>query len=302
MQSIDITEVLSRSIRNRTLFLSMFAPIILVGFASFLDRTFIADTVLLRNDYDASQSVSGGLFQNLQGFADVAGLDLGGQSQKSIAHTKMLTSKHFVLHFIEKHGLAKEVMPNRWNAELKEWNPESGIRWFKYTQPIDSVESNNSALANAPSANLLYEEFMKEHLSVREDKFGVISISVTWHDPILAANICNTFVRDANEYIRDIDVRNLNLNLRELEKQYNSARIEQLKGLISSLMAEQIKNIALAKSQPEYAFIVIDAALPSFKINTPSFVGIFIVSGILGFLIVLAISFMLIARSKNNHE
>ena len=299
MYSVDLIAVLAHSFRNRSILSVVVVPIVILGLSLFIDQTYISETVTLRNDSDSSQNIAMGLVRNLQSSLGFTGIGLAANSQQGIAHSKTLTSRRFVGHFIKKNHLAKKLFPDRWDEETQSWISKSRI-WIFNDPDFPSRTTGRGALVDhAPTANKLYEKFMQKHLSVREDKLGVITVSLVWDDPNLAARICNDFVEEANQFIRNIDVAALRLNLAQLEQQYQLARIEQLKGLISTLMAEQIKNIALAMSQPEYAFKVIDPALPNYEIHTPNYAGVFIASVILMLLIVVAINYVLLARSES---
>lgn len=300
MHSIDLIEVLIKSYRNRSILAVLIIPLIILGISLLFERTYRAETMVLRNEFNSAQDVAPGFLRNIESIVGAGSLGLGGHSQKSIAHIKTLTSKHFILHFIQELELAKEIFPDRWNEDEKRWKSKSPLPIFKLFVPEGNGATARSDGSPAPLK--LYERFMGEHLSVKEDELGAMTISVTWSNPSGAARLCNAFVKEANRYIRNIDIISLQANLTQLEGQYESARIEELRVLISNLMAEQIKNVALAKSQPEYAFKVIDPALPDYSIHSPNYVGILFSALILVLIVVIIANYLSMARSSGFEE
>lgn len=90
------------------------------------------------------------------------------------------------------------------------------------------------------------------------NNFEIITFSFRHESPETAYNFLSWIIKDANNYIKDIDVEKA-LNSMEFYKDslFQSRNIE-LQKLISALVQKEIQTIALSKQSENFAFDIID--------------------------------------------
>jgi len=106
-------------------------------------------------------------------------------------------------------------------------------------------------------------ETLKKFLIVTEDKAnGLITVSFDWTDPATAARWANSFVARANETIRTKAIDDANRNIEYLNQQLAHTSVVELQKVMYNLIEEQTKALMLARGRVEYAFTVVDPAVP----------------------------------------
>ena len=111
---------------------------------------------------------------------------------------------------------------------------------------------------------------------------GTTTVSIEWPDPDVAATWANAYIALANETIRNRELRTANSNIEYLKQQLAGTSIVGLEQALSSLLEVEIQKQMLAKLSTEFAFTVVDAAVPPEKRTRPRRALIVILGGILG--------------------
>jgi len=105
--------------------------------------------------------------------------------------------------------------------------------------------------------------FQRNLLVIRRDtRKEVTTISIEWRNPQVAATWANGFVALANELIRTRALEESKRNVAYLEAQAEHTNDVDLRRVLYSLIQNETKNLMLANERPEYAFRVVDAAVP----------------------------------------
>jgi uncharacterized protein involved in exopolysaccharide biosynthesis len=106
--------------------------------------------------------------------------------------------------------------------------------------------------------------------AVSEDKkTGFVTVAATWNDPKVAARWANDLVALANDYMREKAVREASANVAYLRGQIESTTSIAMKKELYTLLQNEIKNEMLAAGTREFAFKIIDPALPPEKQTWP---------------------------------
>ena len=236
--------------RGRRLILSIAAgTAVLAGVAAMLMTPVYRSQVLMA---PAAEDATGRGLSALAGqFADVAalaGINLGGGSStaESIA---TLRSRSFTDGFIREHGLMPVLFPEEWDQAGQ-------------TSQVPSGE--------APTMEDAYRLFDSIR-NVDEDlQTGLVTVTVDWSDPKLAAKWANGLVQDVNELLRTRAIRDSRRNLEFLNKELQTVDQIEVRTAIYGLIEAEMKNAMFANAKSEYAFKVIDPAVIAEKKDRPN--------------------------------
>lgn len=186
----------------------------------------------------------GSVVSQFGGVASLAGLALpgtGGAKAESIA---TLQSEALTERYIRDNQLLPELFGSYWNTQSQSW---------KTTDPekIPTLWKGN-------------RYFSKHVRTVYENpKSGLVTMTIKWTDPKLAARWANGLVKLTNDYLRDKTIAESERDIAYLTGEANKTNIVELRNAIYALMESQIKKEMVARGSEEYALKVIDpAAIP----------------------------------------
>ncbi len=161
----------------------------------------------------------------------LAGLNLNGGSAEAQTAEAVLESRHLVEEFIRRNELLPQF--NR--------NP---------TKP--------------PTLWSAVREFRETVLTIRNDtRKGVTIIAIEWKDPVTAARWANQFVALGNEIIRVRALDESNRNIAYMNKQLEQTNVLELRHVMYNIIENETKTLMLANGRLEYAFQVVDPAVPA---------------------------------------
>lgn len=194
-------------------------------------------TMISANRGDANLDIGG----SLQGLAGLAQIDLssivggGGVKQEALA---ILKSRGFVSRFIKQ----KNLMPVLFDKEdFAVRNPEK-----------------------IPTLQDAYEEFSEDILDIREDIVEkTIRLRIYWKDPTAGADWANSLVAEINSHMRKDTIEETRKSIAYLEQVLPNTEIIQVQQAIYKLIQTQIHKGMLAETREDYAFKVIDPAVPA---------------------------------------
>jgi uncharacterized protein involved in exopolysaccharide biosynthesis len=198
----------------------------------------------------------------LGGIASLVGIGLtaadGGASQEAAA---VLDSRHLAEEFIKRNGLLPELLRN---------------------------------VKRRPSLWWAVKAFREGVLTVRKDqRKGLTTVAIEWTDPATAARWANGYVALANELIRARALDDANRNIKYLNDQIARTNVVELRKIMYDIIENETKNLMLANGRIEYAFEVVDPAVPpEFKVR-PHRTLIVLVGLALGLLVATAAAFIL---------
>jgi len=249
----------------RNVFLSSIIVPSLVGLIYALVATslFRADVVIISNQEEGESLVN--LSKQYSTLASIAGVNVGsaGVVDKTDRSLAILTSRSFLEEFVQKQDLRKKLFPKAWNQEKNKWD------------------------GGEPTAAQTYELLISNIVDVDVDRrTNLITLSVIWNDPILAADWANQIIKDLNKKIREQEVKEYQKSINFIQEQLNnSTSSASLETVMFNLIEELTKKIMIANVREEYAFKIIDPAVVPEKKYAPSKRNIVIISFIVGLFI-----------------
>jgi uncharacterized protein involved in exopolysaccharide biosynthesis len=200
----------------------------------------------------------GSLTGELGGLASIAGLDLGDTGENR-EYQAVLQSRHLIEEFVRRNDLVPQMLHG---SKL----PQN--LWFAC------------------------ELFRKNVVLVTEDKLkGVTTVSIEWTDPVTAARWANGFVGLANELIRNRAIDNASRNVDYLNKQSSQTTELGVQRAIFNLIESQMKTLMLANGRIEYAFTIVDPAVPAELRTRPKRTLIVLTGGVIGLLLGAIVAF-----------
>jgi uncharacterized protein involved in exopolysaccharide biosynthesis len=232
----------------------------------------LAASLLIEKKYEASVVVSvfsddagvgrggalGSLVSQFGGFASAAGISLSGSDRKNES-LAILQSEALTTEFIRQNDLIPVLYADDWDASAGRWTTRK-----------------------APTLWKASERFRKKIRSVSTNtKTGLSTLTVSWSDPETAAKWANGLVAMGNEVIRARAIREAERNVAYLESQMKKTNVVAVHNAISGLLEDEFKKIMFAQGSSEYAFKVIDPAVPPERAAFPKPV-FFTAAGIMG--------------------
>ena len=161
-----------------------------------------------------------------------------GQNGVQLEALPILKSRQFLTRFIQD----RELMPVLF-----------GSAHFERDDPED-----------IPTLHDAYLKFSKTILSIEEDrKTKVLRLKIHWTDPILAADWANSLITQVNFDIRQRVIADSNRSIQYLNRELLNTSIMQIKQSIYRLIESQTHAIMLAETRSDYAFRIIDPAVPA---------------------------------------
>lgn len=106
--------------------------------------------------------------------------------------------------------------------------------------------------------------FQNNILTVSYDNRSTLMVvSITWSDRRRAAELANSYVAFANEALRQRTIKAARERIEFLDAAAKEAATVDLRQAIYQLVQEQVNAEMLAATKPEYAFVVVDPAVPA---------------------------------------
>jgi len=167
------------------------------------------------------------------GLASMAGVSVGGGGGKSSTALAVLKSRNFTTEFISEEKLL----------------------------PILFDDSKDT-----PTLWKAFELFDKDVRNVSEDKKNaLVTMSIEWKDPALAAKWANELVKRLNRFQREAAIAEADKNIAFLKKELEKTSLVDMRQAIYRLIEAQTKSAMIANVRDEFAFKIIDPAVPPEK-------------------------------------
>jgi len=230
--------------RRRLVVLSVVAAFLLGGaaIAWLKSPVYRASVVMIPRQSDDQGGAFSALLGQVGGLGSLAGLvGLGASDGKdSLA---LLKSRAFFESFAHERNLLPLLFPTLWDDKAGSW---------KSSLSPDEVPTYGDA----------WELFNTRIRTLTQDqKTGIVTMSINWKDPEVAADWANDLATRANERLRQRAIEDSTASLRQLQAQLDRTSVVELQQSIYRLMEIEIKKEVLAKSRRDYAFSVIDPAV-----------------------------------------
>ena len=269
-QDIDLSNLAQNILRDwkRILGITFFISVISIVYALSLDNIYRAEATLLPIENNATSGSN--FLRSFQPLSSITGVNLTS-SNDTKTFIAMLESRKLTKEYIEVNNLLPILFRKDWDEVKQSWRVD-------------------------PEPDLMdgYEEFNDLRSVVSDRQTALVTFSIEWTDPSLAARWANGFIKMANEQFaeekRDESLRSIDYLNQELKATSNIV----MKNIIINLIEEQKREIMFSKVRKDFAFKVLDpAVVPKTKIK-PARSNLVILLTILGF--TLAVSFSVVIK------
>ena len=209
-----------------------------VVYALLSPEVFRAET-LLAPAQDEKSGASSAIGQ-FGGLATMAGISIPSDSNiEQVIAT--LESRKFLKFFIDKNKLLPVLFEGAWDPENQSWIVES-----EEDKPTDQKAI----------------EFFKTILSVDEDKkSGLITLSISWKDPTVAAKWANDLVKQLNELLRQKAITDSRKRVGYLEQELAKTTLQDMRTVLYNILESEKQKAMLANVNEDFALVVIDPAV-----------------------------------------
>jgi uncharacterized protein involved in exopolysaccharide biosynthesis len=244
-QGLGLAELIAAVIARRWL---------LVGVVVIFTAAFTAAAFIITPTYEAAvvlipantERTSQGLMDaagQLGGIASLVGLSLGSRGGGTDEALAVLRSRQFTEAFIKSRDLMPELYPKKWDAQRKQWNV-----------PAESQ----------PTLARAYKYFDKKIRIVTQDKkTTLVTLKIIWRDREEAADWANDLAARLNQEIRTRAMQKADLAVGFLDHELQATTTVVTRDAIGRLMEGEVKQRMLANVTQEYAFRVVDRAMPA---------------------------------------
>ena len=254
---------------------SFFAAVLAAG-ATYLIRPVFRAEVLVVPVSEQTNALRGFAAQ-FSGLAELAGVNLAGGGNSRAAAIATLKSRSLTESFILEHNLLPILFANEWDAVHNRWK--------------------TSDAKQNPTAWDGYELVDKRIRKIEIDrKSGLVALAIEWYDPETAAQWANELVYRANSRLQQETIEEGKKTIKYLEQQLTKATSIEVRQALYSVIEMETKNIAVAHAREEFAFKVVDPAVPPRKRIRPKRTQITLLGLTLGFLGASAIAVVLRRR------
>jgi uncharacterized protein involved in exopolysaccharide biosynthesis len=206
-------------------------------------------TLQMRNIYRAqaliapvtqSQGGGGSLANSIGGIAALAGIDIGDTGTRKAEYLATLTSASLAREFIKDQDMLPLLYPKRWDAANHAW--KNGKPPFM-DEAVKKL-SNNVLIIT------------ENHTT------SIVTVNGEWYSPELAARWANRIIEMANDRLRLSAQLKANRSIEYLNQELAKTNVEEMRVAIFHLVEDQLKDSMLANVQREYAYQIVDPALP----------------------------------------
>lgn len=247
-----------------------------------------AEVLLAPNAEEQSSGGFSSIAGQFSGFASMAGVNLS-RSRDTATTIAILHSRKFLTPFLTEDQTLKTLFKGQWDENSKQW----------------TVSNSRRGSDNRPTDLEAYEKFTRGCLSVVENKkTGLVRISIQFTDPIIAAEWANKLVSNLNEHMRTSAQAASENNLSYLNKQLQTTKILEIREALYSLIESETQTAMLANAKEEFAFKIIDPAIPPERRYKPNRMLIVVafgfIGGFLGIILCFILHFIKTAKSRTH--
>jgi len=212
------------------------------------EATTLLEPVLNRADNQRA-GVLGSLASELGGVAALAGLSMSADTAKAES-LAVLQSEELTEAYIAKNNLLPVLYDDKWDAVRKVW---------KVTDP--------KKVPTLWKANRLFDRSIRKVTT--SPKTGLVTMMITWTDPVLAARWANEMVKLTNDELRSKVIAESERNIAYLQDEAAKTNEVEVRRAIYQLMQTEINKAMLARGSEEYALKVLDPAVKAEQASSP---------------------------------
>lgn len=272
---LNIGEMLAELWSRRLLLIitTLSAGVIAAVISLFLQPTYRAVVLLAPPEKTSESGGLAALAGQFSGLADLAGVNLQGgvDVDQSIA---LLTSRQFTDQFMANSHVLQTMYPKLWDSSTNQWKKSadshvSPFAWIAGKLSTPGPASVSASTSGGPSPWLAFKKFDALRKIVKDRKTALITLTVDWGDPVVAARWANELVSQLNQHARDRAIEEANRSLEYLNNELSNTRLVEVQQTIYKLIEREMRTKVSANVHEEYAFRVLDPAIPPEQRESP---------------------------------
>lgn len=214
---------------------------------------------------DKSKGGFSGVSGQLGGLASLAGINLGGSSEKSLQQIKELVrSRAFLQAFIERHNLTVNLIAVvGWDKNKNKliYDPTlydaDNSKWIRTPPPGKTI---------IPTSWEAYPRLLRNIYVDALTKKNLLKLSVDNYSPHIAKQWVEWLLEDINSLYRERSKKEANNSISFLQKAFEQTSLTEIRSMLSSLLEDQMKTSMLSEVRQEYALETLSpAVLPEDK-------------------------------------
>lgn len=253
---MDLLDVLTLIWRGRwsVIASALIAVLVAAGYGALAKEWYRAEVVVVRADKQQLPSLG-----QLGGLAALAGVNLeAGADPLAMV---VLNSREMIREFIEDNDLVHVIFADRWDAAAGSWKAGEVI-----PEVADAVE------------------YFRRHIRevIEDARTGEIRIGIRWTSPGQAAEWANRYVEMVNSKLRVRALEEGTRNVGYLLEQIAASDMPALQQALGRAVEAEMQKVMLARGGSEYAFVVVDRAVPPRLRESPRLVLLLLVGLIAG--------------------
>ena len=226
---------------RRWIFIS--TVIFLTGFlvtALVMQPVYRAQTILspASKERGGLSSLAGTALGSLGGLASLAGVNLESGGSLTDEALAVLKSRQFSESFLLRHGLIQDLYAEQWNKSTGRW------------------------IGAPPSLAKAVRRLNEIRAATVDKNSGLVTLQIDYSDPTKAADWANYLVTELNTVMRARAITQTDAAIAYLKSELKTTDAIDTKASINRLIEAQMNQRMIANISPEFAFRVIDKAMP----------------------------------------
>ena len=208
-----------------------------VAYALNVPEVFKAETLLAIAQDEKSHSSSA--LGQIGGLAAMAGVTIPANTNiERVLAT--LETRVFLKKFVQDKNLLPLIFEEFWDIASSSWKLPAEHDAFIAEDAISPLQ---------------------EAIEVGQDKSGLITLSIYWEDPKVAAQWANELVKQLNEQLRQQAIADSQKRVGYLEQELAKTTLQGMRGVLYNLLESEKRKAMLANVNEDFALEVIDPAV-----------------------------------------
>ena len=220
----------------------------------------------------------GSVLSQVSGLASLAGL--GGTDSRKSESIAVLQSEELTEGYIRDNNLLPVLYPQLWDAAGRRWDVTNPKR--------------------IPTVWKAAQHFKRSIVNVTTDTHtGLVTLTITWSDPRLAAKWANDLVRRTNDDLRGKAIVESDRNIAYLNVEAAKTDALGVKQAIYAILQNEISKQMLARGSDQYALKIVDPAVPPEEPYLPQPLMWTLIGTFTGLLLSVIAAFIRVAWNKD---
>jgi uncharacterized protein involved in exopolysaccharide biosynthesis len=236
---IDLLELIRTLLRawKTILGLTIFCAGFALLYALNTPDVFRAETLLAPSQEENPRESSA--FNQFGGLAAIAGISIPSNTNiERVLAT--LETREFLKKFISDRKLLQIIFSDFWDDTSNSWKLEKG-------EPKPMIEDGIGILQGA--------------INFQKESSGLITLSISWKDPEVAAQWANDLVKQLNDQLRERAIADSRKRVGYLEQELTKTTLQDMRAVLYNLLESEKQKAMLANVNEDFALEVIDPAV-----------------------------------------